>query len=144
MPVNDCLLHSEVCAGVSPTRLDKGMLSHCFCSWITGSHYSCALNEHFCSPPCAGVSALTTSKCQTGLKILKPLGGCCWWTQRAIVGHIGCHVVSHWISVNMRLECSRKSYDNDNDVYRLKKHRHLWDLMMSSHCLLNYSLSLLS
>lgn len=44
--------HLGAGAGVSPTRLDKGMLSH----WITGSHYSCVLNERFCSPPWAGLA----------------------------------------------------------------------------------------
>lgn len=31
----------------------------------------------FCSLPCSGVSMTKTSKRQTGLNFLKPLGGCC-------------------------------------------------------------------
>lgn len=65
-------------AAVSSTGFDEGMLPDCFWSWITGSHYAAFMRwMSVLFPAMLNVSMTKTSKRQTGLNFLKPLGGCC-------------------------------------------------------------------
>lgn len=141
-------------AGVSSTRFDEGMLSHCFGSWITGRHYAASMCWMSILFP-AGLAWQRQAKGRLAWTSLSHLvdvaatsvfsSSSVKWTKRGIVDHIvSRHVVPAWLNVNTRLECSRKSSKADNDVYSLKEHHHLWDLMTSSLCSHDYSLCVLS